>query len=168
MIGIYGIFRKSDDKCMYVGQSKNVNERIKQHLNGKTNTHFNSEEYYGEMLEQHFIDNNQYRLDREAYWINELNPELNIVRNRKFNGYRSGENNSMYGKKSWNKGLTKTTDERVAKCSKAISKSKKGITSCNKDRIWINNGVITKLVKQDELHQYIENGWKLGRIKPLQ
>lgn len=31
-------------------------------------------------------------------------------------------------------------------------------------RIWINNGETTKRVKDEELNNYLSNGWKLGRI----
>lgn len=155
MIGIYGIFRKSDDKCMYVGQSKDINGRIEYHLSGRVNTKFNSEEYYGEMLEQHFIDDRNYRLEREAYWINELNAEMNVIRDRhyikseetkqKISEANKGEKNPYYGKHP----------------SKDI---KKKLSKLYKNTKWINNGVITKRVKHDELQQYLENGWVLGRL----
>ena len=82
MIGIYAIFRKSDDRCMYVGESKNIERRLYMHFQGHTHINVNNTEYYGKTIEEHNIDNKQYRLDREAYWINVLKPEFNDVRNR--------------------------------------------------------------------------------------
>ena len=77
MIGIYAIFRKSDDKCMYVGQSECIERRIGQHLTNNTHIDVNSEEYYGKPIEIHNIDDKKYRIEREKFWIHELNPELN-------------------------------------------------------------------------------------------
>lgn len=172
MIGIYGIFRKSDDKCMYVGQSKNVNERIKQHLSGKSPNKFNSEEHYGEMIEEHMLDYKQFRLEREAYWINELNPEFNKIRDRhhsKETTIQMSENNGMKGKHPDHRGNKNPmygkhfSEETIKKQSKV----KLGKNNPVYDRRWINNGVITKMIKSDELHQYLENGWKLGRITTI-
>lgn len=147
MIGIYGIFRKSDDKCMYVGQSKDIYGRIKDHLSGKSNTPFNKEDYYGDMIEQHFINDKAYRLQREAYWIKELNPKLNKIKDETNRGeYISGEKHPMFGKHH--------TEESNKKNGQA-----------HLDRKWINNGTITKKVKPDEIQQYLSQGWKFGRIK---
>jgi len=35
----------------------------------------------------------------------------------------------------------------------------------SKDRVWINNGVTNKFVKQDTLQEYIEKGYVYGRLK---
>ena len=143
MIGIYAIFRKSDDKCMYVGQSKDVERRKREHF-GK-NSKFNVTDHYFKVLESFESIDNETKLNREAYWINELNPELNICRNRHFNltpeqikkfstshigSKRTPEQcenirKSHIGQKAWNKGLTKETDERVAKYSQKLRKSNK-------------------------------------------
>lgn len=195
MVGIYGIFRKSDDKCVYVGESKDVRNRIKHHLNGHTKNSFNKDDYYGEMIEQHFINDKQYRLEREAYWIEQLQPELNIVRDETKRGeYISGENSPMYGTHRSDKTKKKISEAKKGKPSpmkgkhpseetkKKMSEAKKGenapwfgkhlsedhrkkIGEPFKDRKWINNGVTNKRVKPDELHQYLNNGWKIGRTK---
>jgi len=153
MIGIYAIFRKSDDKCVYVGESKDITRRIGQHLTNNTHIDVNSEEYYGKPIEIHETDDKKYRMEREVYWINELNPEFNEIRDGSswmkdkpspFRGKtfseetleilrqkNKGSNNPMYGKPSamrgkpaWNRGLTKETDPRVAKYSNNISITK--------------------------------------------
>lgn len=184
MIGIYGIFRKSDDKCVYVGESKDITGRIKAHFIGK-NARFNKEEYYGEMIEQHFINDKQYRLDREAYWINELNSECNKMRDRhnseeqkkKQSERMTGENNPMYGKNPEDFMTPEAIKERRKKISaarkgkhhskeskKKQSEVKKGENNPSYGKKWINNGEITKYVKQEELYKYIQDGWKLGRL----
>lgn len=181
MIGIYGIFRKSDDKCMYVGESKDVRTRIKHHLWGNTKNLFNKEEYYGDVIEEHMINNKQFRLEREAYWIEQLKPELNIVRDETNRGeYFSGENSSMYGKTGeknhmFGKHRSEETKKKIGAAHKGkhrseetkknISESLKGKPSRTNGTKWINNGVTNKRVKPDELHQYLNNGWKFGRIK---
>lgn len=133
-IGIYGIFRKSDNKCMYIGQSKEIENRIRSHLlkHNKSQQHLwiivdNKNDYYGKILEEHKFDDREYRLNREAYWIKELNPELNVVRNRNM-GKEQKEKMicSKIGKTPWNKNLTKETDERVAKFAKTLSENKTG------------------------------------------
>lgn len=184
MIGIYGIFRKSDDKCMYVGQSKDINGRIKHHLN-RANSPFNSDEYYGEMIEQHFIDNKQYRLDREAYWINELNAEMNVVRDRHHATSEETKKKIGYankGKDPWNKGkidiFSEESRKKISINHSDVSgennpmygkhqpeAAKKKIGDIHRGRKYINNGTINKMVKPNELQQYLDNGWKFGIIK---
>lgn len=156
MIGIYGIFRKSDDKCMYVGQSKNIAERIRHHKMGVTYIKVNTTDFYYKVLEEHNIDDKQYRLEREAYWINELDAELNVIRDNHFpEESKKKMSESRKGKPSGMKGKHPSEETR--------NKNRLAIL----DRKWINNGVITKLVKQNELHHYLNNGWVLGRIKPI-
>lgn len=139
MIGIYAIFRKSDDKCMYVGQSKNIEQRLYVHLTGNSHINVNYEEYYGKPIETHENDDIKYRTTREIFWINELKPELNQIRDGSswmkgkpspFKGKHFSEetieilreknkgcNNPMYGKPSamrgkipWNKGKKKNKE----------------------------------------------------------
>lgn len=154
MIGVYAIFRKIDDRCMYVGESKHLERRIKAHLDGKTKNLFNKEEYYCKILETHDIDDHKYRLQREVYWINELNPELNIIRDgtnwnhflHLSNEHKQKISNTKYGKN--------ISDEHKQK----ISIGKK-----NKHCKWINNGTTLKCVPPNELQSYLDNGWVLGR-----
>lgn len=182
MVGIYGIFRKSDDKCVYVGESKDVRNRIKHHLNGHTKNSFSKDDYYGEMIEQHFINDKQYRLEREAYWIEQLQPELNIVRDEtKRAEYISGENapwfskhfsdehkkhlsESCKGRPAWNKGISPSEETKKKLSEHSDHRGEKNPGYGTK---WMNNGVTNKRVKPDELHQYLNNGWKLGRIKTI-
>lgn len=80
MIVIYAIYRKSNDECVYVGQSKNIEVRCATHLKNKEK--FNDDGYFYECLESFdFYDLNML-LDREAYWINKMEPTFNIIRDR--------------------------------------------------------------------------------------
>lgn len=128
MIGIYAIYRTIDNKCMYVGQSMNVENRIRQHLRGHMHKMFNKEEYFGKILEEHLNDDKTYRLQRETYWINKLNPELNHItdgscwnkgltkeQDRRLKG------GTPKGTSSWCKGLTKETDARVKSISEKLT-----------------------------------------------
>jgi len=178
MVGIYGILRKSDNKCVYVGESRDINGRIKYHLTRKR-TPFNKDEYYGKTLETHDIDDKTYRLNREAFFINKLNPELNVVRDRHFHHSEEtkkkqskanlGEKNPNFGKPAWNRGISPSeeTKEKM-KGRHPTEETKQKLTQAQLGRKMINNGVINTYVKPDELHQYLNNGWVLGRIKPLQ
>ena len=80
MIGIYAFYRRNDNKCLYVGQSKNLEYRTRAHMcpSGK----FYKQDVYYEFVETFDYYDLENQLNREAYWINVLNPELNIFRNR--------------------------------------------------------------------------------------
>lgn len=120
--GIYAIFRKCDDKCMYIGQSIDCERRILAHMRGNTHTPIeNKDYYYTDIIEKHGFDSTEFRLSREAFWINIFEPEWNKMCDRthceesrqkisKNNGAHRpevrqkireanlGENNPMYGK----------------------------------------------------------------------
>lgn len=81
MIGIYAIYRKSNDECVYVGQSKNIEARCKGHLQNKEK--FNNDGYFYECLESFDFYDLNMMLDKEAYWINKMEPTFNIIRDRK-------------------------------------------------------------------------------------
>lgn len=65
-----------------------------------------------------------------------------------------GKNNPMYGKRG--KDNPNTGKKRSNKTKCLISKSLSG-------RISINNGLIEKRIKKEELDSYINNGWVIGR-----
>jgi len=163
---------------MYVGQSKDINSRIKHHLSGKSHLSFNKEEYYGKMIEEHFINDKTYRLNREAFFINKLNPELNVVRDRHFHHSEEtkkkqskaklGEKHPNFGKPAWNRGISPSeeTKEKM-KGRHPTEETKQKLVQAQLGRKMINNGVTNKRVKPDELHQYLNNGWVLGMIKTI-
>ena len=149
MIGIYEIFRKSDDKCMYVGQSKNIKRRIYAHF-GTNGQRFNYDEYYYKVVEEFDTYDRNRNLDREAYWINELNAELNEWRNRqpseKWRKQQSermtGEKNSMYcvdrkGDKSpwYGKNFSEEHKKHIGDASRGRVPWNKGLTKETDERV---------------------------------
>lgn len=66
--------------------------------------------------------------------------------------------NSLKGRTPWNKDKINCYSEET-KQKRSIAQSKS-----SKNRIWINNGNICKFVKQEELQQYLSDGWKKGRL----
>jgi hypothetical protein len=136
MIGIYGIFRKSDNKCMYVGQSKNIEVRILRHLRYKC-THLkieHTELYYGKSIEIFDYYDKNILLNSEAKWIDILHPCLNSVIGR----HRSIESKRKISDSNRGKG------------------QKKGKKCICKD------GTI-KMIDPKNVSTYLSNGWHLGR-----
>lgn len=81
-------------------------------------------------------------------------------------GKYCGENHPMYGK-HWSEEVKQKMSE--AKKDKCLSEEHKQHIreSCkgnNKGRVYINDGNICKFVKQEELQQYLSDGWKKGRL----
>lgn len=76
-------------------------------------------------------------------------------RSRKFSesmkGKLSGDRNPMYGKIGAFKGHTHS------------EKTKQNLSAISMDRIWINNGMICKRVKENDLQLFLDNGWVRGR-----
>lgn len=165
MIGIYAFYRKSDNKCLYVGQSKNLEHRTYAHM-CPSGMFYNKDVYYNyvETFDYYNLEN---QLDREAYWINVLKPELNKFRDR-----------------TWNAEQRKQISERQIgtvfspeRC-KHISESLKGKkhdndfkekrrkymngNTLNNGRVHISKDGVNKNVKQDDLQKYLNSGWTLG------
>lgn len=65
---------------------------------------------------------------------------------------------------SYKKTLSLRTKEKQQEISKKISARQKGNTIC-KGRIHINNGEQSKMIYPNELDNYLNNGWKRGRLK---
>jgi hypothetical protein len=119
---------------------------------------------------------------------------LSEIHKQKISESLKGRPSPMKGKASWNKGLTKETDQRVSDYSKKVSRSCSGRPAWNKGKpspekgktyeerygpekarqmkearrqtAWVNNGTDNKKIKQDQLDQFIETGWVRGRIMP--
>lgn len=84
-----------------------------------------------------------------------------ISETKRKNADSVGARNPMYGKTH--------TDAVKAKLSKLQKDNPKPITIAgpqnpNTGTKHINNGIISKKCKQEELPQYLNNGWKLGRL----
>lgn len=69
-----GVYLITTDQGKYVGQSKHLKLRMYQHR-GKYSVCFGKKILKFEVLE--YIEDEQLRLEREQYWIDELKPELN-------------------------------------------------------------------------------------------
>ena len=193
MIGIYAIFRKSDDKCMYVGQSNNIQKRIKEHLKYNTNTNFNVEEYYGKEIETFDFYDKENQLNREAYWINELNAECNNTRNRKLSDEHKqsvrqtltgrkltdehkkhigdserGEKHHLYGKHRSKEVKDKISKSNTGKRYKRPKEFGEQVTLRQIGYVWINDGKINKRIYKhqlNELNTYINAGWTYGMLR---
>lgn len=150
MKGIYAIYKKDTNECLYVGQSKCIEKRVHRHFHRKPisindwhNIIYNNDhDYYYKVLEECDAD---IRGEREKYYISELKPIYNIGKGgefvwdeypdsakeklRKYSHLRSGEANGMYNKR------------------------------------WITNGVENKCISPDEIDYYLSNGYTLGQTK---
>lgn len=151
MKGIYAIFRKSDDLCLYVGQSSEVENRINCHFYRKPRTpedelhnliYKNEVEYYYKILEE---CDETIRGQRERYYIELLKPiynkskggefvrdnypESGKIKLKQYHYKKIGEDNGMHGKR------------------------------------WMNNGVKNKCVLPDEIDYYLNKGYTFGQIK---
>lgn len=165
MIGIYAFFRRNNNKCLYVGQSKNLEHRTRAHM-CPSGMFYNKDVYY-EFVETFDYYDLENQLNREAYWINVLNPELNIFRNRTWDeDYRQKF-------REINTGVV-FTPERCKHISEALKGKKhnnefkekrrnhmKGNT-INIDRVHIHKDEVNKNVKQNDLQKYLNSGWSLG------
>lgn len=99
-----------------------------------------------------------YDLWVEEYGVeraNELNKEMLFKRAQSL----SGENNPMYG--------TKHTDEWRKAHSEGMSGEKHfnyGKPAFTKNRLWMNNQSISKMIKPDQIDQHLREGWIIGRL----
>jgi group I intron endonuclease len=90
--------------------------------------------------------------------------------------YRKKLSDAHKGHTPWNKGRKMTPDELlkhskalkgVAGHKKGVSLSevnKQGISKSLKNRIWVNNGEHRTLIRQEDLQQYLNKGYKLGKL----
>lgn len=155
MKGVYAIFKKDTNECIYVGQSKCIEGRIKRHFNRRPMSdkdwhnviYKNEQEYYYKVLEE---CDASIRGERERYYISVLKPKFNKSKGgdfvhdeypesgkqklRQYNGINhrgkdfNGKNNPQYGKR------------------------------------WMNDGQQTKIVEPDEIEYHLKNGYKFGRL----
>lgn len=165
MIGIYAIYRKSDDRCLYVGQSKNLEHRIYAHT--CPSGMFYNQDVYHEFVETFDYYDKENQLNREAHWIDELDPELNKFKNRTWNEEQRKQISER------NTG-TVFTPERCKHISEALigkkygpihkEKCKKRMmgNTINNDRVHINKNGVNKNVHRERLQSYIDDGWQLG------
>lgn len=125
-IGIYGIFNKSNDDCLYVGQTLDINLRWKQHLKLlKSKKHPRKD-----LVEWYHNDNNSNLID---FRILEKckKDELNSFEIKWFNLLLP----KYYGKKPSDKEIWEHSDETKNKISESLRKKyyAKICLKCNKD-----------------------------------
>ena len=125
---------------------------------------------YKEGFDIHHIDENKMNnsLENLIYLTHSEHTKIHSEnmseeRKRKISEAKKGENHPMYGKHLSEETKKKLSDSlkghKVSEETKQkMSKASKGK---NKDRIWINNGVISKRAKSDE----IPEGFIRGRLK---
>ena len=158
--GWYGVNLRPNYKRMIIVKS-NKTRKISKKSKLK-NSKSNKERWTPELRKEHGEKIHNY------YSNSNLSEEELELRHRKIS-------ESHKGQKAWNKGLTKETDKRVAKYSKNLIGKNKGPnlklskslreTDKNKNTKWMNNGIIEKIIKPEEINLYLKNNWKFGRIK---
>lgn len=75
----------------------------------------------------------------------------------------SGVNNPMYGKHHTEESKRKMSEHSKGKIITAEWRNK--ISQKNRNSIWINNGIKTKMIQPIYWQKYEKNGWKKGRLK---
>ena len=91
-------------------------------------------------------DNRIENLRWVTYSENMMNPITRYNNSCAQKGLQSGEKNPMYGKNH-------------------KESTKKLIAEDHYDRQFINNGIIEKFPKKEEINKYLEQGFVLGRLK---
>ena len=89
--------------------------------------------------------------------------------------YRKKLSDAHKGQKAWNKGIpgSETMKQKVScankgkpawnKGIKTPEKLKKQISESLKNRVWVNNGTHRTLIHKEELQNYLDNGYIMGR-----
>ena len=159
----------------YVGQTVRLKDRYNEHIKGNSNTRFGKAmlEYGSENFEFNVV----FKLTASTkgdlkVLMNKHEKEQIIKRDSLEHGYNmttggEGGNSECC---AWNKGLTKETDERVAKNAKAVSKAmignKNSVRNTTKGKIQINNGKRYKFVSEEKCQKLLATGkWVRGKMK---
>lgn len=154
MIGIYKITNKIDGK-IYIGQSLNIEKRLKSHMNYSTNVHLrNAIKKYGKdnFLFEVLEETDVYSInERERYWIDvykSTNPEK---------GYNLTNGGERVG--GW-----RHTEETCQKLSEIAKKraSKPDYHNPMENTVIIHKGDVTSRVKKESLEEKLSEGWELG------
>jgi group I intron endonuclease len=75
----------------------------------------------------------------------------------------SGKNNPMYGKNHTEKTKQKIVDALTGKLVKVETRNI--LSKITSEKLWVNNGVINKRIKKQQLEKYIGNGFERGRTE---
>jgi hypothetical protein len=111
-----------------------------------------------------------YKKDGRNYKINsriaqKLRSELKFSKNHKINLslVKKGKPSNRKGKKASDK--TKLRIKKALSGKKHSQKHKDTLSKIRKQLIWVNNNIKSKRIKKDELQNYLNIGYKLGRDK---
>lgn len=146
--GIYRLYNSKTNKS-YIGQSQNLKTRLYQHLHSPIDIinedieKYGKEYYHFEILEYcspEVLD------DRERYYINKYNSLLP----NGYNQYTGGKQNG------------KACDELKQRL-KTLPKTYAQLDAIS-DRFWVNDGIDNYFVKSDEYKDYINDGYKEGKV----
>ena len=154
VVGIYKITNLINNK-VYIGQSKNIEQRWAEHKSSKQNIHLHSafckyglENFKFEIIETPEIEELN---TRERYWINfydSTNP------NKGYNHTSGGEREPGWVH-------SEETKQKLSKLGLQRATSPDYTNPATGTKV-IHKGDITSRCKADELDEYLSNGWELG------
>lgn len=169
---IYIITNKITNKS-YIGQTqKTMNRRWIQHTSDSKKIRskfYNSIRKYGiecwnlEILEE--VQDINLLNEREIYWIayyNTFNNGYNSNTGGKQKTVVSDEVKKKISKSNTGKIRSEEYKQNMSKIKSGKNHSNYGKTSATKNRIWINNSIVSKMVSKDF---NIKNEWIKGRIR---
>lgn len=148
MVGMNSDFNYNN---MEAGRSGRLSELSKLKISQANKGHVVTDETKKKMSLIRLGKHLEWKPVQDRIWINN-NLEEKIINPNEFNFYKDlgfkkgriegickGINNPMYGKEPWNKG------------------KKSNITR------WVHNDIETKRISEDELNNYLQNGYSIGR-----
>ena len=133
---------------VYIGITKNINPKTRwDNGNGYPNN-----KYFTNAINKYGWNNFTHEILFENLSKEEAcKKEIELIAKYKSNNPEIGYNLSLGGENSY------------YGC-KHTENSKKLIGSSHKNRIWINNGIYSKMIYEYEIDNYISQGFKIGRI----
>jgi len=90
-------------------------------------------------------------------------PEVRKKMSDSQKGKNLGVNNHFYGRHHTEESKRKMSEASKNKVFSEDTRIK--LSKHSKNRVWINNQKISKMIQKEELEHYLNEGWKLGRIK---
>lgn len=158
MQGIYGIYNKKYKEWWYVGQSTDMQQRLKTHKGSKYKKgwHVYFKEHLDEFdcVELEWVALRQNLLARERHYIEKLRPKHTTVEANKNSqvGPLSNETKDMISKANTGKVRTDTMKQQISK------------TRLSKEIKWVNKNNVEMQICENELQDYLNDGWKHGRL----